>query len=103
MKRLCYFVLTLTAIAGLATATLAQRTPARIPPRRPMPTAAPPSSTNSNNTWAHQIWKNLYRAHTDGQSASADPQSHKGKALSSIEQAVNELAAGVNTPKVAPA
>jgi hypothetical protein len=104
MKKLYYSVLTLAAVLGMAIPMSAQR-PAvpKTPPRRPAaPAATAPSSSGTNNTWGHQIFRHLERAHTDLQSASADPQSHRGKALSSIEQAVSELAAGINNPKAVP-
>lgn len=101
MKKLYYSVLTPAAVLATAMVMSAQRPAApRMPNRPPLPAAARASGTNSS--WAHQIWKHLERAHTDLQSASADPQSHRGKALSSIEQAGSELGAGVNDPKVVP-
>ncbi|HEV2493699.1 MAG TPA: hypothetical protein VG204_11595 [Terriglobia bacterium] len=102
MKRLYCSVLTLAAVLVTAMVMSAQKpTAPKTLPRRPPPPAAPSSSGSSNN-WAHQLWKHLERAHTDLQSASADPESHRGKALSAIEQAASELAAGVNNPKVVP-
>jgi|GEM_PF-3699784 len=100
-KQLRYCVFTGVAVLVTAILAPAQRpaAPRTQPNRAPM---LPARASGTNSSWAHQIWKHLERAHTDLETASADAQSHRGKALSAVEQAGSELGKGVNDPKVVP-